>query len=154
MSHYMQESIEQLQSIIAAYTAKLTSIKEREWTYKPNPAKWSKIEVLGHLVDSVQTNIRRFIIAQYEDRPKIIYAQDYWVTAANYQNYASHDLINLWVLLNKHICIVLKNVPGEASGNLCDTGEMRTIEWLAADYNKHLLHHLHQLLDLEPVAYP
>jgi hypothetical protein len=32
--------------------------------------------------------------------------------------------------------------------------ELRSIAWLAADYNKHLLHHLHHLLNMDPVAYP
>ena len=150
----MQESIRQLQSIIAGFTGKLNALHENEWTYKPDPAKWSRKEVLGHLADSAQTNIRRFIIAQYEDSPKIVYAQDTWVSASAYQNYVTHDLIDLWVLLNKHICMVLKNIPEAAAERLCDTGELHSIKWLAADYNKHLLHHLHQLLGLEPVAYP
>jgi hypothetical protein len=29
-----------------------------------------------------------------------------------------------------------------------------TIDWLAADYCNHLLHHLHHILDLDPIAYP
>jgi hypothetical protein len=150
----MEESIEQLQSIIASYAQQLNGFNEDEWMYKSNPAKWSRKEVLGHLIDSAQNNIRRFIVAQYEDKPKIVYAQDSWVAAANYQNYVTYDLVDLWVLLNKHICLVLKSIPEGVDERLCDTGEAHSIEWLAADYNKHLLHHLHQILDLEPVAYP
>jgi hypothetical protein len=33
-------------------------------------------------------------------------------------------------------------------------GPPQTMEWVAADYCNHLLHHLHQILDLEPIAYP
>src|SRR5664279_3432566 len=104
----MENSIQQLQSIIAGYAEQLNSLSEERWMYKPNPAKWSMKEVLGHLIDSAQNNIRRFIVAQYEDRPMIVYAQDNWVTAANYQSYMTYDLVDLWVLLNKHICQVLK----------------------------------------------
>lgn len=151
---YMKKSIQQLLFIIANYTMHLNSLTEDEWMHKPDPAKWSKKEVLGHLIDSAQNNTRRFVVAQYEDKPKIIYAQDNWVAASDYQNYLTADLITLWILLNKHICIILKKVPEGGEQNLCDTGEMRSIEWLAEDYNKHLLHHLHQLLNMEPVAYP
>ncbi|MEP6584020.1 MAG: DinB family protein [Ginsengibacter sp.] len=150
----MEKSIQQLQSIISSYAGRLNNLTENEWLDKPDPAKWSKKEVLGHLIDSAQNNIRRFVVAQYEHQPKIIYAQDNWVASANYQNYITADLINLWQLLNKHMCIILENVPGDASQKICDAGEMRSIEWLAEDYNKHLLHHLHQLLNIEPVLYP
>lgn len=150
----MEKSIQQLQSIIANYAVHLNGLTEDEWIHKPNPAKWSKKEVLGHLIDSAQNNIRRFLVAQYDDKPKIIYVQDTWVAAANYQNYSTNDLLSLWILLNRHICIVLENVPEGVEERLCDVGEMRSIKLLAEDYNKHLLHHLHQLLNMEPVAYP
>ncbi|MEO8416970.1 MAG: DinB family protein [Ginsengibacter sp.] len=150
----MQETVQQLQAIIDNYSILLERIHEDEWSRKPNPLKWSKKQILGHLIDSAQNNIRRFIVAQYEDNPKIAYAQDTWVAAANYQNYITNDLIHLWTLLNKHICMILKNIPGDVAERLSETSEPHTIKWLAADYNKHLLHHLHQVLELEPVAYP
>lgn len=150
----MVNSIQQLESIIKDYVPQLESIHEDKWSYKPNPAKWSKKEILGHLIDSAQNNVRRFVVAQYEDNPKISYAQDNWVAAANYQNYITNDLIVLWTLLNKHICMVLKNISDTTAERLSETSEVHSIEWLAEDYNKHLLHHLHQVLDLEPVAYP
>ena len=95
-------------------------VKRRKFFFKPSPAKWSGNELLGHLIGSAQDNIRRFVLAQYEDEPYIVYAQDNWVTAAD------------------------RNVQTE---------EMHSIEWMAADYNKHLLHHLHQILHLEEIAY-
>ena len=150
----MEKSIQQLQSIIASYGKQLDSLSENKRIYKPNRAKWSRKEVLGHLIDSAQNNIRRFIVAQYEDKPKIVYAQDNWVAAANYQNYTTNDLVALWILLNKHICMVLKSISKGVEERLCDTGEVHSIKWLAEDYNKHLLYHLHQVLDMEPVAYP
>ena len=106
------------------------------------------------MIDSAQSNIRRFIVGQYEELPYIVYAQDKWVAISNYQNYPVADLIDLWYLINKHICIVLKNTSEENAANLVRTQEIHSIEWLAADYNKHLLHHLHHILDLQPVAYP
>ncbi|MBI1779777.1 MAG: DinB family protein [Sphingobacteriales bacterium] len=150
----MKTTIEQLEKIIADYTPMLFQLKEEQLTAKPNPAKWSKKEIIGHLVDSALTNSRRFVVAQYEDSPHIVYAQNTWVTTSGYQNYASADLINLWSLLNKHICSILANMNSELYSRTCVTGEPHTIEWLAADYNKHLLHHMHVILDLEPIAYP
>jgi hypothetical protein len=150
----MQPIIEQLEKIIADYTPQLQQLSEPGLSFKPSPVKWSGKELLGHLIDSAQSNIRRFVVAQHEDKPHIVYQQNEWVIAADYQHYPTSDLISLWVLLNKHIVIILKNIPVSMQGREVLTGDIHTIEWLAADYNKHLLHHLHQVLHLEPVPYP
>ncbi|MBM3416534.1 MAG: hypothetical protein FJY20_08810 [Bacteroidetes bacterium] len=63
-------------------------------------------------------------------------------------------MISLWYLLNKQICQILHNMPEEMYLRSCMTEEMHTLEWLATDYVKHLQHHLHAVLKLEPVAYP
>lgn len=150
----MQQTIDELERIISKYATQLSQLSEDEFTLKSSPGKWSKKEILGHLIDSVQNNTRRFVVAQYEENPHIVYAQDFWVAAAGYQHYYTSDLVALWLLLNKHACRILQNMPEETGKRQCLTGELHSIEWLAADYNKHLLHHLHQILNLEPVAYP
>jgi len=145
----------QLQNIIADYSGKLKTISDDIYSIKTNPDKWSKKEILGHLIDSAQSNIRRFVVAQYEDAPFIMYNQDKWVAISDYQNYPTKDLIELWILLNKHICIILLNTTEESAQRICRTNDQtqHTIEWLAGDYNRHLLHHLHQVLDMEPMEY-
>jgi len=150
----MQSIALQLESIIDQHLAAIQSVSGSEMIFKPSPSKWSKKEILGHMVDSAQNNIRRFILAQYEENPKIVYNQDKWVAIADYQHYNSADLINLWYLLNKHIVVILKNMSVEMAQRKSQTGELHTIEWLAQDYIKHLVHHVHQVLELEPVAYP
>ncbi len=150
----MQNTIRELEKIIADYTAQLRQLNEKDFSHKPSPEKWSGKELLGHLIDSAQNNIRRFVAGQHEEKPYIVYAQEEWVKAANYQHYPLKDLIDLWVLINKHLAIVLKNVPEDLLSRQVLTGDLHTIEWLASDYNKHMLHHLHQVLHLEPVPYP
>ena len=142
----------QLETIIDTYLSQLSSVNEDDFTFKPSPAKWSKKELIGHLIDSAQNNARRFIVAQYEDDPTILYNQDKWVAINNYQQWDTKDLVQLWYLLNKQIISVLTNIPGEVNQRICNTSY--TIEWLAQDYIKHLKHHMHQVLKLEPVAYP
>jgi hypothetical protein len=150
----MQSIALQLEAIIDEHIAALRDVAEAEMVYKPSPSKWSKKEILGHMTDSAQSNIRRFIVAQYEENPKIVYNQDKWVAIVNYQQYDLSDLINLWYLLNKHIAVILKNMRDEMKQRKCETEKSHTLEWIARDYIKHLLHHVHQVLDLEPVAYP
>jgi len=152
----MQTTISHLGKLISIYSRRLEALTDETYAWKPHPHKWSKKEILGHLVDSAQNNIRRFIVAQYEDVPVIGYQQDLWVKASNYQEYPAADLIKLWTLLNKHMCIVLENISPENAERRCvmGSGDPQTIKWMAADYCGHMLHHLHQILDLEPIAYP
>jgi len=149
----MQQVISQLTAIVDEYTALFNNIPAGAFEAKPIPGKWSKKEILGHMIDSAQNNIRRFIVAQYEDNPTITYKQDNWVAISGYQNYDLTDLVNLWYLLNKHIVVILERMPAEMMQRSCQTEKPHTIDWLAKDYIRHLLHHLHQVLDLEPVAY-
>jgi hypothetical protein len=51
--------------------------------------------------------------------------------------------------------IILKQMSPAAAQRMCSMGgQPQSLEWVAADYCNHLLHHLHQILDLEPIAYP
>lgn len=151
----MQSTIEHLEKIVRIYTRRLEALSDESYAEKPRPEKWSKKEILGHLVDSAQNNIRRFVVAQYEDTPVILYAQDEWVRCSDYQHYPTRDLIPLWNGLNRHIGVLLTNMSPEAAQRKCGMGgQPQTMEWVAADYINHLLHHLHQILDLDPIAYP
>ena len=151
----MQSTIEHLRKIIRIYVRRLEALPEEAFEWRPQSDKWSKKEILGHLVDSAQNNIRRFIVAQYEDTPNIPYRQDEWVSHTGYHDYPMKELILLWQLLNLHVVIVLGHMSPEAAQRTCSMGgQPQTLKWVAADYCNHLLHHLHQILDLEPVAYP
>lgn len=89
------------------------------------------------------------IITQLEQQ----IAQDKCVAISDYQHYPIRDLIELWQLTNKHIIIVWKNMPAAVTQRTCETGEVHTLEWLATDYNKHLAHHMHALLEKEDFPY-
>ncbi len=150
----MKEIARELESCIDQHIDALRSLKEPAISIKPSPVKWSKKEIMGHLIDSAQSNIRRFVIAQYEDTPFIVYDQDKWVSIMGYQQWDYSQLIGLWYLQNKQICRILENTMEEMAQRNCQTQQLHTIEWLAIDYIKHLRHHVHQVLELEPVAYP
>jgi hypothetical protein len=152
----MKEAIERLEEIIREYGARMAGLQDAEISIRHIPGKWSRKEILGHLIDSAQNNLRRFIVAQYESVPTIVYEQDSWVKIADYAHAQTKDLLVLWKLLNEQICRVLKNTSVSDSEKLCMTNdpEPYTIAWLAQDYIRHLLHHLHQILRLEPAAYP
>jgi len=147
----MQAVIAQLEELVQANARRLQAIAEEDFAQKLTQEHWSKKEILGHLVDSAQNNIQRFVRAGYENRPHVVYDQDVWVAAQGYQNYPTAALIMLWQLLNKHICTVLNNMPADIYSRLCDTGRdeetLYTVEFLAKDYIVHLVHHLKQIFN-------
>lgn len=144
----------ELQKLIDEYLPQLNTVSEEDFLYKPSPKKWSKKELIGHLIDSAENNIRRFIVTQYEENTTIMYKQDEWVAINNYQGNYTKDIIQLWYLLNKQVSNILKKVTEETAQRTCLNPDANTIEWFAHDYVKHLKHHMHQVLNLEPVAYP
>jgi hypothetical protein len=76
---------QELETFISQHYSSLKSLDESQFTNKPSPEKWSGKEVIGHLIDSAQNNIRRFVVAQYEQNPTINYNQVEWVAISNYQ---------------------------------------------------------------------
>ncbi|OCX51375.1 hypothetical protein BEL04_15195 [Mucilaginibacter sp. PPCGB 2223] len=123
-----------------------------DWERKPAADKWSKKEIIGHLIDSATNNLHRFVRCTYEQNFKLVYAQNEWVSAQHYHEAKIDDLLTLWRLLNKQISTVLKNYPQQMLQNTCDTGKqevnLHTVEFLANDYVAHLEHHLKQIITI------
>ena len=144
-----EDIVENLNSILEACVKVFSTITEQEWCEKPSLEKWSKKEILGHLIDSAQNNLRRFVVTQYEQNNRIVYDQDAWVRTQYYQETDTVEIIQLWLLLNRQIVRTLKNLPKAKLLYTCNTGknteELRTIDFLMSDYVEHLLHHLAQI---------
>jgi len=143
----MKKIAERIEILIGEYSEKIRTIPNDEFSLKAHSEKWSKKEILGHLVDSALNNSRRFVLGQYEQEPKVDYDGPHWVLLSNYRDYERENLVQLWTSLNLHICRILENMSAENYDRLCDSGdpELRTLQWLAEDYVQHMLHHLKQL---------
>nr|WP_315035673.1 DinB family protein [uncultured Chryseobacterium sp.] len=135
-----------LKNIVDSEAQRFQTISEEEWNHKVTPEKWSKKEIIGHLCDSAFTNIRRFVVTQYKENENIVYDQNIWVKAQNYQHVQASELINLWKALNHQIVHVVENIPDEALQRTCDTTKTEpqrfTLEFIIKDYVDHLQHHL------------
>jgi hypothetical protein len=136
-----------LLSLCDSFPNQLRAIPVDKFNVKP-PNKWSKKEILGHLIDSATVNLQRFVRGQLEDNPQIYYAQDDWVAIQDYQHCDDVQLIALWESLNRHLVYVISRI---AEGNLTKTCQMRnrqdvTLLYLAEDYIVHLEHHIEQIL--------
>lgn len=145
----MKAVAEQIGKTIDEATARIHSFTDAEFHAKPHRDKWSRSEILGHLVDSAQNNLQRFVRAQYEDDPHIIYYQDDWVRLQQYSDYDREELVTLWRALNNHLCRVLSVMDPVMYGKTCNTGkdgpELHDLKFIAEDYLAHLKHHLKQI---------
>ena len=147
----MEHVVQELRQVVNDFAAKINDLSEAELSVKVREDKWSKKEVVGHLIDSAQSNLRRFVCGQYEPTPpKIVYDQNFWVTANGYQCTKKEDIILLWKLINERIADILMHMPAENYSRQCDNSkkdvQLHTLSWLAEDYVKHMKHHLNQII--------
>ena len=125
-------------------------ISESDSAKKSSPEKWSKKEVLGHLIDSAANNHQRFVRAQSTAELRIPgYEQQEWVAAQRYHNERWVELIQLWKSYNLHLIHIISAIPASALGNFCIIGDNKpvTLEFVIQDYVRHLKHHLEQILE-------
>ena len=105
----MKETSSKLIGLCDTIPKILKTISAEEFSLKPVPHKWSKKEILGHLIDSAANNHQRFIRTQFET-PVIFYEQDLWVSIQNYQSESPELLIFLWEAYNRHLAHVIEQV--------------------------------------------
>ena len=144
----ISRSVERLQYLCSIIPALLQQITEVEFTYKSTPEKWSKKEILGHLIDSATNNHQRFIRIQYENEPVIFYDQNEWNALSNYNHLNTSHLINLWLIYNQHLVEVIKVIPVENldRNGVGKDGQKSPLHFYINDYVSHLEYHLKQLV--------
>jgi hypothetical protein len=134
---------------------KLAALGEREALLVRAGGRWSRKEILGHLVDSAVNNHQRFVRAQLASELAFpSYEQDRWVAVQGYTERPFAELVTLWDALNRHVAHVVARVPPEKAETPCRIGDgpAVTLEFVARDYVRHLRHHLEQLLEPEKAA--
>ena len=154
---FFQEAIEvndamrRLDSYIGSLQNRINKFSSQEMLRKPAPGKWSKKEILGHLIDSAINNLKRFTEIQFLPQPYsvIAYRQNELVIINDYQNLPLDHLLDLWQALNRQIVFVVKNIAAEKLNYAVDpqyeNKEMKTFGWIICDYVAHMEHHFRQI---------
>mgnify|MGYP000945228848 CR=1 FL=1 len=140
--------IQRLSNLCNNFPDQFFKIDITKFEFKESESKWSKKEILGHLIDSAANNHQRFIRAQYENEPIIFYDQNEWVNLTNYQSMNSVDLINLWKAYNQLILNIIIQIPNEKLTRLVGNQDGKfTLLFIIEDYVNHLQHHVYQILE-------
>lgn len=144
----IDKAISRLSYIIEKVPNILAEIGEEKMSLKPLPSKWSKKEIIGHLIDSATNNHQRFVRGQFETLPEIRYDQDKWNEFGFYQQIDSKQIISFWAIYNKQLLEIIKRIPEENLKRQIKVGEnLLTLDFLIADYVDHLEHHLRQVAE-------
>ncbi len=143
----VEQAIERLAQICESVPAQLKAIPLKDLEFKPAPHKWSKKEVIGHLIDSATNNHHRFVRAQFDVLPAIQYDQDKWNQFGYYQIMEAGHLIDFWYLYNLHLVELMRRIPETLYKNEVQVkGEVYELDFLMVDYVDHLEHHLRQII--------
>jgi hypothetical protein len=144
----MKQLGDELSDVVEAATRRLRGIEKAEAARKPAPDRWSKQEIIGHLVDSAANNHQRFVRALLGGGVSFpAYQQEEWVSMQRYGDASWTELLEFWRLYNLHLAHLVGGFPPDRLEVLCRIGasEPMTLEALATDYLRHLRHHLGQL---------
>jgi DinB superfamily len=142
-------------------TGRLLGYSDEEASRHRAPGKWSRKEIIGHLIDSAANNHARFVRAQLqEDLVFPGYDQDEWVRLQRYQDRAWTDVVQLWQAYNHHIASVMQTADAgslhrqrqrhnlhQLAWQFVPESEPTTLAWFMRDYVAHLKHHLKQALE-------
>lgn len=145
----MKNKIEVFELLLNKFEAINLTSSLNDFEIKISESKWSKKEILGHLIDSALNNIQRFTEIQYSKKPYIIksYEQNELVKYNDYQTKNNQDLYNLWLQLNKHILHLVKKQTSETLDYkiVLSNGVSTNLQFLIEDYFEHFYHHLQQI---------
>lgn len=144
----MKELSEQLLSVIDAAEPRLHKISAAESAKPIRNGGWSPKQILGHLIDSASNNHQRFVRAVLQpslEFPR--YDQDGNVRVQAPQEADWPLLISLWAAYNRYLAHIIARLPASKLETVCriGDGEPMTLSFIATDYVRHLLHHLHQI---------
>jgi hypothetical protein len=153
-----EEFLKEFRETIDQAASRLLALTDEDAAGRPAPGKWSRKEIVGHLIDSAANNHARFVRAQAAaDLIFDGYDQDAWVRVQRYQERPWADLVRLWHSYNLHLASVMASADRDSlrrqrtRHNLdaiawrpLPSSQPATLEYFMRDYVEHLTHHLRQ----------
>src|SRR5260370_17743230 len=99
----------------------LAQLTNADTTLRPNPKKWAKKEILGHLLDSASNNHQRFVRAALQGRLTFPgYQQDELVKLQRYREMDWGFLVDHWASYNRFLAHVLSVLPPKVAKTNCN----------------------------------
>lgn len=127
----------------------LEALSDKQTIAPYEPGKWSRKQILAHLIDSATNNHQRFVrAALYGPLTFPGYEQDALAKLQRANEVDWSLLVRLWESYNLYLAHVLACLPESAASVPCNIGNnpTATLGWIAEDYVAHLKHHLNQII--------
>jgi hypothetical protein len=140
------EVASELSQTLESARAPLLAITGETADQRPD-GKWSRKEILGHLIDSAANNHQRLVRLQHEEVLVLPgYRQEEWVRTQNYAAGEWRDLVELWLAYNRHLAHVIRHADAGAARHVWKgpAGDV-DLQFIIEDYLRHLRHHLEQI---------
>ncbi len=142
----MRDVAHALLAVVERCTPLLAAIPADEARRAVAPGKWSRQQIVGHLIDSAGNNQQKFVRLLAGDGPVAFagYAQDAWVAAQHYQSAEWDHLVRLWRALNEHLAHVIAHAdPARLARTITIDGHGPfRLDFVMRDYVEHCRHHL------------
>lgn len=154
----MRDVAEHLREVVRIAVARFAQMSDAQVRANPYPPKWSKIQILGHLIDSACNNQQKFVRVMEQSHMVFPgYAQNHWVDAQGYQDADWPQLVRLFESYNLHLAFVIEHAKPELLQNTITIEGPKgpagpyTLEFIMRDYIEHMKHHLLQIDPAMPV---
>lgn len=145
----MLATAEELRKTVETVMPMLRGMSDAGASVPRDAGKWSRKQVLGHLIDSACNNQQKFVRTMARSGLDFVgYEQNHWVDSQHYSTAAWDQLVSLWQAYNAHLAHIIEHVdPKQLSHtiNVEDHGTF-TLEFIMNDYIDHMKHHLLQIL--------
>src|ERR1041384_1542439 len=131
---------DELTRVLDVSARELAAIPESRAAESRAPGKWSRKEIIGHLIDSASNNHQRFVRTVQGNGGEFAgYDQDACVAIQRPGGFPWPALLDFWSGYNRFLALVLRRLPGEAARYMVRVGTYTpsTLLWLAGDYVEH-----------------
>jgi len=147
----MIEAINKLEELLMIIKEYISKSSDAELNHKTNPEKWSKKEIIGHLIDSGINNIQRFTAVQFEKEPYKIrpMKQVELVKVNDYQNSEIEELLAFLMSINiriKKLMLLQTTQTLTTKIELYTKGNISDLKYLMEDYVAHFEQHVNQII--------
>lgn len=147
----MIELIRNLENLVSEVSKYVSETSDEVLSKKLNPEKWSKKEILGHLIDSGINNLQRFTEIQFDKKPYKLekYNQNELVKANQYHIADPDELLNFLQAINNRIIQIIKAQTSESLEYkiVVNNDTFFNLKYLIVDYVNHFEHHVKQITE-------